>query len=349
VPAAVAIPAIVSAGASVAGGLLGRSAAKSAANIQAQSAAQAQKYIEDLLGKYNPQIGETAKQAASDVLAAGGSAQDAIRTALAQGRTDVLGGVGQANELLKPYVGLGTDTAATLKDLMAPGGELNRTFTYQDIQNLDPGYQFRMDQASKALQASAAARGGALGGGTLQALSNLNQNMASSEAGAAFSRLTQQQQDRFNRLNALLGTGLQAAGASGANITGANRFLAEQGLTGAQNIGQFMVQPAEWGGALQTGAAGTMASNAMGAGRSIADLMTGAGAARAAGQVGSANALTGMLGGISGAVGQVGKYYEDKDIFSMLKNPAISPASPVTFDPSGYFSGGDYDLNPWGG
>jgi hypothetical protein len=108
-----------------------------------------------------------------------------------------------------------------------------------------------------------------------------------------------------------------------------------------------MVKPAEWGGALQTGAAETMASNAMGAGRSIADLITGGGAAQAAGTMGRANAWSNALGGVANTANQVGRYYQDKDILSMLKNPAIS--SPVSFDPSGYTPGGDYDLNPWGG
>ena len=345
-PAAVAVPAAISAGSSILGGVLGNRAAGKAAQLQYQSTQEARKYIEDLLDQYNPKIGQAAQEAADAVTRAGGDAQQAVRDALAQGRTDlaqaiqqnrtdVQAGMGQATDLLKPYVGLGADTAATLKDLMVPGGELNRTFNYQDIQNLDPGYQFRMDQAAKALQASAAAKGGALGGGTLQALGNQQQQMASAEAQNAFSRLTQSQQDRFNRLNALLGAGQTAATQTGNVITRGNEFLAGQGLTaadtmarlglsGAENIGQFMVQPAEWAGTALTGAATQQAANAMSAGRSIADLITGGGAARAAGTVGGANAWTGALGGVANAAGQVGRYYQDRDLMRILRNPAVT-------------------------
>jgi hypothetical protein len=216
---------------------------------------------------------------------------------------------------------------------MAPGGDLNRQFTFQDIQNLDPGYQFRMDQASKALQSSAAARGGALGGGTLSALSNLNQNLASAEAQNAFSRLEQQQQGRFGRLQSMLGTGLAAGGQQAANILGANQFLAGQGLAGAQNIGQWMIQPAQYAGTALMGGAEQQAANAMNAGRSIADLITGAGNARAAGTMGAANAWSGALGGVANAAGGVGRYYQDQQLLRRLGygNPAVSS----TINPGG--------------
>lgn len=293
--------ALIGGGASVASGLLGSSASSKASAQQIAAAQQAEQYIKDLLAQYNPGIGTAAQQAADLSTNAGADARAQLQAILSGNRSDVLGGVTQANQLLDPYAKLGTDTASTLSTLMAPGGDLNRTFNYQDIQNLDPGYQFRQDQAQKALMASAAARGGAMGGGTMQSLLNMSQNMASSEAGAAFSRLTQQQQDRFNRLNSLLGTGFQAAGQQGANITGANQFLANQGLTGGQQIGQWMIQPAQYAGTALAGGAETMANNAMTAGRSIADLMSGAGNAAAAGTMGSANAWSTALGGVANA------------------------------------------------
>jgi hypothetical protein len=319
---------LITAGTSLAGGLMGSSAAKGASEAQVKAAAEARQYIQDLLDKYNPPIGEAAQKAADLSLGAGVGAQDEIRRALAAGRTDVLGGVGQANELLAPYVGLGTDAAANLKTLMAPGGGLDKTFTAADMQAFDPGYAFRMEQASKALQGSAAARGAALGGGTLGALTGLNQNLASSEFGAAQERFRQQQADRFNRLNTLLGTGFQAAGQTGANITGANRFLAGQDLTGAQNIGQFMIQPAQFAGTALAGGAEAQANMAMQAGRSISDLISGAGNAQAAGMIGGANAWSSALGGVANAAGGLGKYYTDQQTLAkladLLKNPAVT-------------------------
>lgn len=316
IPASVLIPSLIGAGSSIASGLIGKSAASGASKAQIEAAKQAQQYITDLLNQYNPQIGTTAQSAADLVLGKSGEAQQTIRDALAQNRSDLIG----ENGLLTPYIGLGTDTLATLKTLMAPGGELNRTFNFQDIQNLDPGYQFRMDQASKALQSSAAAKGGALGGGTLQALSGLNQNLASAEAQNAFSRLTQQQRERFDRLNSLLGTGASAA-------TNAGNLLTSQNLTGAQNIGQFMVAPAQWAGTTLTGAAQQQAANAMSAGNSVANLMTGAGNAQAAGIVGGANATSNMFNSLAGSGGDIFRYYQDQNTLNQLKdifkNPAI--------------------------
>src|SRR5262249_38259844 len=123
------------------------------------------------------------------------------------------------------------------------------------------------------------------------------------------------------------GTGLQAAGATGGNILSANQLLANQGLTAGQNIGQWMIAPAQYAGTALPGAAETQAQNAMTAGRSIADLMTGAGNAQAAGIIGGANSLAGALSGVAGAAGGIGKYYQDQQTMNqlaeILKNPAL--------------------------
>lgn len=60
----------------------------------------------------------------------------------------------------------------------------------------DPGVQFRMDEGRKALEASAAARGGLLSGGTLAALQRQGQELGSQEYGAAWNRASQQAQMR---------------------------------------------------------------------------------------------------------------------------------------------------------
>ena len=322
-PWAALIPAAIGGIGSLLGGALGSSAASGASAAQVAAAKQAEALITSLLNQYNPPIGAAAQTAADLSTGAGAGAVQQIRDTLAGNRTDVLGGVTQANTLLDPYAALGAPAAAQLAAGTAPGGDLTRTFNFQDIQNLDPGYQFRMDQASKALQASAAAKGAALGGGTLSSLMNLNQNMASAEAQNAFTRLTQSQQQRFNMLNSLLGTGMTAAGQQGSNITGANQFLAGQGLTGAQNIGQWMIQPAQWAGTALTGGAETQAANAMSAANSIANLMTGAGNAQASGIMGSANAWSNALGGLANAAGGIGKYYQDQNLLKLI-NPALN-------------------------
>lgn len=69
--------------------------------------------------------------------------------------------------------------AFSYKDFTAPQG--------QDVLN-DPGFQFRMDQGRKALEASAAGKGILRSGGTLKDLMSYGQNFASQEYGNVFDR-----------------------------------------------------------------------------------------------------------------------------------------------------------------
>jgi len=292
-------------GTSILGGILGSRAAGKSAQQQYQSTVEARQLLQQLLDQYNPPIGAAAEQGATAVTEAGAQSQQAIRDAIAQGRTD-----------LTPYMTAGGDALTSLSQLMQPGGDLNRNFTFQDMQALDPGYQFRMDQASKALQSSAAAKGGALGGGTLQSLANLNQNLASSEYGAAFDRFQRQQDARFNRFNTLAGMGFNAA-----------NNAATLGLRGGEDLANYILDPAKWAANQRYAGNVAMANNAMTTGSNLASLITGGGAAQAAGTMGSANAWANALGGVGSAAGQVGKYYQDKqtlkDLADILRNPAV--------------------------
>lgn len=110
-------------------------------------------------------------------------------------------------------------------------GELAKKFDMSSFHQ-DPGYQFRMDEANKALQRSAAARGGLLSGGTLRGLSDLNQNLASQEYQSAYNRFQNDQTSRFNRLAALAGIGQTATnvtGQLGQNYASSAAELAAQG------------------------------------------------------------------------------------------------------------------------
>ena len=74
-------------------------------------------------------------------------------------------------------------------------GGVSRDFSLSDFQT-DPGYQFRMQQGMDALQNSAAARGGLMGGDTGRALAEYGQNFASNEFQNAFNRYQQNRQFR---------------------------------------------------------------------------------------------------------------------------------------------------------
>jgi len=127
----------------------------------------------------------------------------------------------------------------------------------------DPGYGFRLSEGQKALERSAAARGGLISGGAMKAATRFGQEMGSQEYTNAFNRYQQERAARLNPLQSLTGMGQTTAaglGAAGQNM--------------ASNVGNY----------------GMAGANATAGG------MTDAAAARASGYVGGANAITGGLG-----------------------------------------------------
>lgn len=62
----------------------------------------------------------------------------------------------------------------------------------------DPGYDFRLAEAQKAIEGAAAAKGGALGSGALKSLQGRSQDMASQEFQNAFNRFDTDQKRKFN-------------------------------------------------------------------------------------------------------------------------------------------------------
>jgi hypothetical protein len=132
-------------------------------------------------------------------------------------------------------------------------GELNRKFGMSDFQE-DPGYAFRMSEAQKALEKSAAARGGLLSGGTLKGVTDLSQNLASQEYQNSYNRFSNDQTSRFNRLAALAGIGQTAT-----NITG------QLGAHNAASMGDYATQAANAAAAGRMGQAGAWNQGIQGA------------------------------------------------------------------------------------
>lgn len=136
--------------------------------------------------------------------------------------------------------------------------DFQRDFTMNDF-TADPGYQFRMQEGMKALQNSAAARGGLGSGATMKALMGYGQGLASEEYNNAYNRFNSDRDRRFNRLASLAGAGqtannqIGAAGqnyatAYGNNIMGAANAQAGQAIAQANQtsnlIGQGMTAAA---------------------------------------------------------------------------------------------------------
>ena len=79
----------------------------------------------------------------------------------------------------------------------------------------DPGYGFRLSEGQKALERSAAARGGLISGGALKAATRYGQEMGSQEYTNAFNRYQAERQARLNPLQSLTGMGQTTANTIG--------------------------------------------------------------------------------------------------------------------------------------
>lgn len=134
---------------------------------------------------------------------------------------------------LAPYREAGYTALGQLGRGTVDGGEFNRRFTMADY-TADPGYQFRLDQGNRGIQASAAARGGVLSGGTLKALARYNQGAASQEYGASYDRFNNDTTTRFNRLASIANVG-QTATNTGINAGQVNQQAQQQGTAAISN------------------------------------------------------------------------------------------------------------------
>jgi hypothetical protein len=279
------ISAIVSTVGNVVGGIIGADSADDAAQTQATAATQAAATQSDAAIR----AAEIQQQAAREAL----DFQKQI--------------YGETTNNLTPYGAAGKDALTVLMDQLGvlPGGntkagplagvfsEFQREFgappdaaTFGQNFMSSPGYEWMKKEGLGAIENSAAARGGRVGGNTLKALQGYGTGLAQqdfwNQYGASnqnywnrYNALNQDRQNYFNRLSGVAGMGQNAAvqqGGLGANLgtSGANALIgagnaAAGGITGAANAG----------------AAGII----------------GAGNANAAGTIGSANALSGAFGG----------------------------------------------------
>lgn len=270
-----AITAGVSMGGNLLSGFFGKKAANKAGELQAEAARKA-----------GADVVAAEEGTRGAVFDASNAAGENVRTAAAGAATGVLDASQTANALLDPYRVTGEEANAQLRNLMAPGGEFNRAPTLEELQ-LDPGYQFRLQEGMKLLQQSAAARGGALGGGALKEITTYGQGAASQEFQAAFNRFRQTQADRFGRLDTVAGRGRDVASESGKNLMGASEYAGDVKL-GAE----------KYAGDADMDANRFVAGNTIDAAKTKAGYDTDAAAAIAGGKVGGSNAL---WSGVAGA------------------------------------------------
>lgn len=145
----------------------------------------------------------------------------------------------------QPYYQAGVNALAQLPSRT---GAMPAAFTGQVDLTRDPGYAFRMSEGLKALERSAAARGGLMSGATGKALTRYGQEAASQEYQNAYNRaLTEynaakaREAEEYNRLAGLAGVGGTTAQqiASAGQQYGAN--VANIGMGQAQTAANAML------------------------------------------------------------------------------------------------------------
>lgn len=198
---------------------------------------------------------------------------------------------GQQQGNLAPYLGGGATGMGELTSLLStPGQGLLTPWTQQfqapTLQQAEqyPGYQFQLQQGEGALQNSAAASGQLESANTQEALNNYAQNFAQNDYTNVYNQALQQYLNSYNIFNQ----------------NQANQYSRLSGLAGMgeQATNQF-------------GSEGQMAANNM----SYLDLMAGQqqaqqenniGSAMAAGDIGSSNAWSNMIGGLQSELNPMG-------------------------------------------
>jgi hypothetical protein len=225
----VAVAAGISAVGSIAGGLMQSDAASSAADAQAQAAANSTALQKQMFDK---QV-----ELQAPFRTGGLTAQNQLLTLLGLNPATTTGTNADGSAATLP-AGLNVNTSSP------DFGKYSRDFSMSDFQ-ADPGYAFRLDQGNKALNAAAAARGGMISGNALTAAQNYGQQMGSQEYQNAYNRYQTNRANQLQPLQSLMGIGqtstnalTNAAGAYGA-AAGSNALAAgnaqASGMIGSAN------------------------------------------------------------------------------------------------------------------
>lgn len=292
-PAAVAIPSIISAGTSIVGGVLGSRASKNAAKIQQQGADQAGQLVADAVAGGQKGVGDAAADASKYVNSAAGNANDLLK----QIYESQLG-------FLNPYQAAGSDAVTKLSDLTpfaAPTAEEAEA---------TPGYRFTLAQGMKALQSSQAAKGLTGSSGALKSLMQYNKGLADTTYNDVFNRNLTTYSTNAQRLKDLAGFG-----------TTANDQAIRAGTTYGTTASGNTMQAGLFEGNTTNQAAQFGANLGLEGARLRGDYITGGANATAAGTVGAANAWGTALTGIGNAANIAGTGLTLRSMYPNLSAP----------------------------
>ncbi len=206
----------------------------------------------------------------------GQKAQQGINT-LQQGKTD-------ATAAYNPYTSVGAQGAAGYGNAIGsylgnvgtgPNASQYQSGTGQVSDYLNPSAAYTSDQANKATQASALAKGG-MGGGLAKALSNNANQMAMTNYNNAYNQMLNTNQQNYGLANQSYQNNFNAQNQNVANYgnlanLGLTSTTANQNLLGQYNAG-INTDYMNWGNTLQSNAnnkAGVGGAQASGLGNSL--------------------------------------------------------------------------------
>jgi hypothetical protein len=289
----------IAAGSTVANGMIGSRGAKRAAEAGSRAADEAGQKVWKTVEDVNPSIGEWAHNASVGVEGAANNAATDVLGATRSAQEGMTNARDTANSYLHPYMKSGQESLDRLSEQLGPDGRyeqmLDEKFSFDP--DSDPAYQFVLEQGKKAIQKSAAARGGLMSSGAVRSLNKYAAGHASGEYSKQFDRF---QTDRDNRgkilndmsghLRGVAGMGLEAGVHAGGNDMDAATYTGNVGMQGAQYAGNMRTKAAEYTGNMNYDAANVMANNTIGAAKYVGDARMQRGNAEASGHMGTANA-----------------------------------------------------------
>jgi len=198
-------------GSAVVGGVVSSNAARRAGNIQADATQAAQDAQERM---YEKQV-----QLNEPFRLAGLSSQNRLMTLLG---------------IKSPTTPAGGTPSEFVTDPNSPDfGKYARDFSAADF-TADPGYAFRLSEGMKALDRTAAARGGLLSGATFKGAERYGQGLASDEYQRAYERYNT---NRANQLNPLMGYATGPGMSATAASSGAAQNFGTQTGQNLQDVG----------------------------------------------------------------------------------------------------------------
>lgn len=196
-------------------------------------------------------------------------------------------------------------------------GSLNRPFQESDFRE-DPvtrlGFQFGLDEGTKAINRSAAAGGGLDSGATLKALTRYATDYTGTKANDSFNRYLTQNTNTYNRLASLAGIGQTASNANTSANTSAVGGIASAGQNAANNISR----------------------NALYSGNAAADAAAATGNARAASAIAGGNAIS---GGIGSGVNALSNYFMYRNSSPYMTNNPYGNYQATSYPVEDYYSG----------